>query len=616
MPFDKRYPEANGEGREGGREGAGADEEDARLLPDQELDFEDNVEARILTRGRRAGILGKLKGPQPPQIQTIQPFCPTLQAAPPNFLNRKFPTRKSQLFLLAIVLILWLCIFIGILTSQLPIRDGTDKHVLNLDCVDSLWRFKNECGVGGIECRPFQNTSFAFRCPANCASVKVLNPRAVGPIDVIYRPLVIGNKVYRGDSFLCGSAIHAGVISNDKGGCGRVSLVGQKHSFDGVKKNGVESIAFDSYFPLSLSLSSDRNLHCSSDPRQPLILVTMVFTTALSLFSTSPKIFFPIFVLIFALVGFGSDPPSASYRNTGVLPDHISMFAKRLLPAFFCAVVLYLTVIKHTLRGMTAQVEKTLFWLGGFFFGALSNYTFDWIPIQRLTAHDLEQQPGAKVALAAILIVLTIIVIGQIYFFWLEGRLARYLSLYGLFLFGILICLAIPGVSLRIHHYIIALFLLPGTTLQTRPSLLYQGILLGLFVNGIARWDFDSILQTSDALRQDGQFDSAVPRIFEPVISHVGSSLVAVFSWAAPPLGMEGISVLVNDVERSRKFFDDSVDEKPGSFEMLRPIDSGLNEYLRFAFLKDGRTLDYTSAGTLFNNGTWAMEQKALEQEK
>jgi hypothetical protein len=592
---------------------AEAYEEEAHLLPDQELEFEDNVEAHIIPGKRRIGILGKLQGPHPPKIQIIRPFFPSIQAAPPKLLHRLLPQKKHQLRLSGAALFIWFCIFASFLSAQLPTRDSDDSYVINLNCEDSLWRFKNGCGIDGIECRPFQNTSFAFRCPANCASVKVLNPRAVGPVDVVYRPLVIGDSVYRGDSFLCGSAIHAGIVNGGSGGCGRVTLVGEQQGYDSVKKNSIESIAFDSYFPLSFSLSSDASIHCPSDPRQSLLVITILFTTAFSLVATSPQIFFPIFTLIFALVSFASDPPSASYRNVSVLPDHISMFAKRLLPASFCAVIFYRTTVKHTLLGITAQIEKTVLWLGGFFFGALSNYTFDWIPIQRLTAHDLEQQPGAKTALAAILLVLAVIIVGQVYSFWLEGRLPRYLALYGLFVLGIVICLAIPGVSLRIHHYIIGLLLLPGTTLQTRPSLLYQGILLGLFVNGIARWDFDSVLQTTDALREDGKFDSAVPHILEPVISHVGQALVAVFSWTTPPAGMDGISVLVNDVERSRKFFNDGVDDKPTSFELLRPLGMELNEYVRFAYVRSGRTLDYTDAGTLFHNGTWLVNRGVLD---
>lgn len=284
------------------------------------------------------------------------------------------------------------------------------------------------------------------------------------------------------------------------------------------------------------------------------------------------------------------------------------MFAKRLLPAFFCAIVIYRTIVKRTLSGVPAHVEKTILWLGGFFFGALSNYTFDWIPISRLTAHDLTQQPGALMALAIILIILAMVIAGQVYFFWLEGRLPRYLALYGLFILGILFCLAIPGVSLRLHHYILGLLLLPGTSLQTRPSLLYQGILLGLFVNGIARWDFDSILQTADALRADGKFESALPKLLQPTISRTAEELIAIFPWIEPPMGMDGISVLVNDVERMRTFFHDGIKPNVRSFKWVRPVGVELNEYIRFAYVVGGKALDYTKAGTLFRNGTWTMQ--------
>ncbi|KAF2442954.1 hypothetical protein P171DRAFT_53206 [Karstenula rhodostoma CBS 690.94] len=580
-------------------------DEEAQLLQREELDFEDNTAAQAgFKKPRASGLLGRLKGPDPPETQTINPFFAKAQEFLPTWLNRRFPERRQQALLLGGVLGLWLIVFIISLSVQLPITDGLGRSVTNLDCTDTLWKPKNECGIEGINCHPFSNSSFSFKCPAKCASVKVLNPRAVGPLDVNYRPLVIGDDAYRGDSFICASAIHAGVIS-DNGGCGRVILLGRRDNYSSVQRHGIESIPFDSYFPLAFAVTSDSSIKCPLDPRNTLLFLDFITTALLSIFVAAPAVFFPIFIIVFAHVAFASDPPSASSHNTTVLPDHIASFAKRLLPALFCAVIIYRSTVRRTLHGLTAHVEKTIMWLGGFFFGALSNYTFDWIPIQRLTAHDLEQQPGAKFALAMILVVLVAIIAGQIYYFWLEGRLLRYLALYGLFIFGILVCLTIPGVSLRIHHYIIGLLLLPGTSMQTRPSLVYQGILLGLFVNGIARWDFDSILQTTADLRGDGKFDSALPELLEPVISSTIQGLVAIFQWATPPAMVDGISVLVNDVERSRKFFSDTEDGAAG-FDWTRPPEETLNEYFRFGYVRGGRALDYTKVGTLFGNGTWS----------
>jgi hypothetical protein len=577
-------------------------DEEAHLLTREELDFEDHA---LPIRSGRRKVLDFLRGPEPPRIQSIRPFFPSIQARPAQWIEAHGFNKPIWLFP---VLLLWFLIFIWFLSAQLPLRDGDGNSVYNLDCVDTLWKRKNECGIEGINCRPFSNQSFAFRCPAKCSDVQVLNPHIVGPLEVNYRPLVIGTGLYRGDSFICGSAIHAGIVDGRKGGSGRVTLLGEHDNFASTKRHGIESLPFDSYFPLAFSVGYDDSFRSTSDPRSALLPVSLFFTAALSILTTSPKIFFPIFTLIFAHVSFVSDPPSASYRNTTVLPDHISMFAKRLLPAMFVAVVIYSTTVKRSLLGLNAHFEKAFFWLGGFWIGALSNYTFDWIPISRLTAHDLEQQPGAKLALATIILVLVVIIVGQVYYFWLEGRLIRYLSLYGTFLIAIMVCLTIPGVSLRIHHYILAILLLPGTGLQTRPSLLYQGILLGLFVNGIARWDFDSVLQTSAALRADARFNSVVPKIINATIESGTEALVATIWFDAHPVGVDGISILVNDVERNRTFYDYGLGG--ASYKWSRPVDSGVKEYFRWAYIRDGRTLDYSRSKTLFGNGTWASEEE------
>lgn len=113
------------------------------------------------------------------------------------------------------------------------------------------------------------------------------------------------------------------------------------------------------------------------------------------------------------------------------------------------------------------------------------------------------------------------------------------------------------------------------------------------------------MLQTAEALRGDAKLNSVVPKISVPHIEKVAHELVAVFLWATPAPEMDGISMLVNDVERDRKFFNDGIDKNASTFQWSRPVNAKYNEYVRFAFLKEGRTLDYSEAGTLFGNGTW-----------
>ncbi|KAH7169898.1 hypothetical protein EDB81DRAFT_774057 [Dactylonectria macrodidyma] len=584
----------------------------ALLRPEQpeQLGFAEDDDFQYRLAQRRLNLLQRLSGPVPPRIQTIKPLFPTVQRYPIDLLNRHVVGGRSKFIVLTLFLLFWAAAFsIPLAIGNRVLRDGPNDYVVNLDCVDSLWRRKNLCGLDGVDCRPFTNTSLAFRCPANCAGVRVLNPRAVGPLDVNYKPLVIGGDgVYRADSFICGSAIHAGVVTDRKGGCGRLTRVGQQKGFPSVQGHGIDSIPFDSYFPSSFTLSTDSTLSCSEDPRQIVLFFSLFFTIVFSLFTTSSSLqFFVVFIALFVHVGLASDPPGASHFNISVLPDRLSTLAGRLLPAAFCSIVVYRTCVSRVLGGLEAQLEKVLFWLGGFWFGALSNYTLDWIPINRLTAHDLEQQPGAKIALAAILLLLVCIVCQQVYSFWLEGRLLRYLALYGLFILGIVVSIALPDVDLRIHHYVLALLLLPGTSIQTRSSLLYQGILLGLFVNGIARWGFASILQTPADLRGDASFDSLTPTINTPIISASSTGINISFSWDGPPKPtLNGISVLVNDVERYRRFFPDTTTAH--NFSWARPSDFDLPEYFRFAYVQDGKALDYTKSGVWFGNGSWSMQ--------
>ncbi|KAK5095643.1 hypothetical protein LTS08_008036 [Lithohypha guttulata] len=295
-------------------------------------------------------------------------------------------------------------------------------------------------------------------------------------------------------------------------------------------------------------------------------------------------------------VALASDPP--------FFPDFYSVISvafERFLPTIFVASLLYKYCVQYTLEGIGTSLEKTVLWLGGCWIGALNNYTFDNIPISRLTPHDLQQQPGAILALLVIIFVILAAAIGQAWAFRVEGRLPYYLAFY-LAIGLTLACLAlVPGLQLRLHHYIIALLLLPGTSLQTRPSLLYQGILVGLFINGVARWGYASILQTADALRGDGQLGSALPSMLAPIM---GAHSIR-FTMPTLAAGFDGLSILINDVER----YQASGTSLASSFNWTRTNQED-PAFFRFAFTGTkplGGTWygDYTKPGTWYANGTW-----------
>jgi len=552
---------------------------------------------------RFAGLVDWLSGPLSPRMKTIKPILPKVQSWPRHVLSTWFPRRMVNSDIVVVVVV-WLLAF-SMVFSISNYQSSALKPV-RLACETRLWPNTTFCGLDGKLCEPFDDANFTFRCPSNCASVRVLEPHTIGNQEIVYRSMVIGGPsstgdgavgaaIYRGDSFICASAIHAGIFKNEDGGCGILSRQGEHNHFAASNRNGIASLGFQPRFPLTYSLSSTSK--SCADPRWRLLGTSVIASGLVSMLTASTSVFVvSSFVIVFFQVALASDPPFSSD-----FPGVLSLAFERFLPTVFVVWFLYRYCLWYTLQGLQAHLEKTILWLGGCWIGALN--MFDNIPISRLTSHDLGQQPGAITALIIIILGITVAGANQARGFRDEGRLLHYLGLY--FGMGIVIsCLAaIPGLQLRLHHYIIALLLLPGTSLQTRPSLLFQGILFGLFINGIARWGFASILQTAEALREDGQLGSVLPQVLEPVLH----SQDILFSMPALAGGFDGVSVLVNDVER----YQGVGSSLQSTFNWSRVgVDVDDPVFFRFAFTGT-KPLggiwygDYTKPGTWYPNGTW-----------
>lgn len=473
-----------------------------------------------------------------------------------------------------------------------------------------------DCGVNGKLCLPFEGQSFAFRCPSGCAAAILLEPHTVGEREYNYRPLVIGGKpstlggrtngLYRGDSSICASALHAGLISNANGGCGILHRSGERDRFEKVTQHGIESIPFMPHFPISFifqvpsSGSSEAKLVERSDIRWPLFTFTVAVTAALSMIVTSaPAFFSSIYFIAWFQVAMASDPPTSNFY------DRVSIYLSRFVPGAFVGFVLYYFCVKYTLRNLDAHLEKTVLWLGGCWVGALHTDTFDRIPISRLTPHDIQQQPGAVTALLIIVGSLIAITFVQAHCFRREGRFFPMLRLYALLVLSVLSLALVPYMKLRVHHDLLALLLLPGTAMQTRPSLLFQGILIGLYINGIARWGFGSILQ-SPASMLDGAKLGTVPPVITPALIEHQNRLV--FTFPGLPTQIDGISVLVNDVLRFRGLKSNN-SRNVANFAWPRRFADEI-EYFRFGYVHT-RALggfwyeDFTEPATWAVNGSF-----------
>lgn len=126
-----------------------------------------------------------------------------------------------------------------------------------------------------------------------------------------------------------------------------------------------------------------------------------------------------------------------------------------------------------------------------------------------------------------------------------------------------------------------------------------SGLLLGLFINGTARWGFAGIVETPESLRGDGLYYSTLPRLLAP---EVGAGN-ATFMWEAGATGgwEVGVSVLVDDVERFR------VDGLVGEvvWNRTRRGEAWEKVYVRVGWYGNGVNGDYTNAGVLREDGKW-----------
>ncbi|SNX85391.1 uncharacterized protein MEPE_04100 [Melanopsichium pennsylvanicum] len=503
--------------------------------------------------------------------------------------------------------------------------DGVSRTPAFLSCTSTYWLRNAECGLDGVDCEPFYTPTAQvgqpFRCPAGCIDVTLLNPRAIGDQLVNYQPLVVGggdgNKTYRGDSFICAAAIHAGIIDNSRGGCGSVRLIGDYAGFQQSKSNGIDSVGFDSVFPVAYRFETTQGEGQCTDRRYQGYILNAILS-ALVGFALRPK---PIvFFWILACVGYWH-VNLVSYPRS--YPPPIGSAIGDFLPFLFTCYAIWRLIFRFVWPNFFARlpIESTVWTLGLWWIGVLLNVVFDKVPIQRLVARDIQQQPGSLVAVIIIAIVVLIIALNQIRVMQKTGYLTKYLCLY--VIGGVLIGLAaaVPNETLRLHHYIIALVLLPACAFPTRLCLMYVAFLLGMFTNGVARWSFDGLLEDDSVVQGDATGGTARPSF--NTTSSDWNVTQAVVRWNEIPQAevndWDGYMLLVDDVLRyqgsetsfnlSQGLIEVYEEEKQGNAGVGVGNDTvmELPHYVRLAFSSQGSPGDFTRAAVarFGNNASW-----------
>lgn len=469
-------------------------------------------------------------------------------------------------------------------------------------CTSVFWTENAGCGLNGELCAPFSNFSFSFRCPAQCNSVVLQNPRIVGDLEINFVPFLVGGgdnqQTYRADSFLCASAIQAGIIKDSTGGCATVNLVGQFTDYLPTTSFRLSSVGFTPDFPMSYRLTTDSTLKQCVDLRN-VALAFNILATCLLFIVFRPK---PIVLYWFlACVGFWH---VALFSQPQRYPPPLDVAFGAFLPTLFVSYGLWRVSWRFTLPAFVdAPIEAMLWYLAPYWAGVLTNLTTANIPINQLTATDITQQPGGLTALIIIVLIVLVLVLNQVRVIRKTGWLPWYLGWYVGGGLAVLVLAFLPGLQFRLHHYIISMALLPGTGFPTRLSAIYQGFLLGMFLNGVAAFGFASILQTAADIAGDGPTGSPLPEFvtnsttYDPSVP-LGNQTIF---WSSIPNalvteGWNGFSLLVDDVER---YAGNALNYS------LAGLDAGLPHFFRLAYASGGSAGDFTMPATLWPNGTW-----------
>ncbi|KAG1757726.1 hypothetical protein EDB19DRAFT_59683 [Suillus lakei] len=469
-------------------------------------------------------------------------------------------------------------------------------------CTSVYWTKDAGCGLDGSLCAPFSNSSFDFRCPAQCSSVVLQNPRLVGDVEVDFVPLIVGGgdsqKTYRADSFICASAVQAGLFSDSTGGCASVNLVGNFTNYLSTTAFGLSSIGFPSVFPMSFRFSPSNILTHCTDLRTPALAFNILITCLLFLV-LRPKAIVMWWCLV--CIGFWH---IALFSQPQATPPPLDVAFGAFLPTLFVCYGFWRVAVRFTLPLFAnAPFEAMMWYLAPYWTGVLTNLTMDQIPIEQLTAADIKQQPGGVVALIIIVLILLVLVVNQIRVIRKTGWLPYYLGWYVLGGLVTLVLALLPGLEFRLHHYIISMVLFPGIGFPTRLSAIYQGFLLGMFLNGVAAFGFDSILQTAASLVGDGTTGSPLPTFLTNSTTYNASISLTnqTISWHGMPTaiasqGWNGFALLVDDVE---------VYVGTALNYSLAALEAGLPHFFRLAYTTGGTPGDFTMPATLWPNGTW-----------
>ena len=225
-------------------------------------------------------------GPSPPVVETQLRTFRFLRTSEAWLARRLRPVHRARYLAVPLFLLAWLLAFIFLVRASYFHSSTSEGAPTWIASDTSFWEANDQCGLNGTYCTQYNNPTTLFRCPAQALAVELLNQRAVGPLEVIYEPLVVGGMdalfTYRADAWICPAAIQHGLFGDAEGGCGKLEQVGEFTNYVGGTKNGVKSVGFPGTFPSSYRFVEGISQKDCRDLRDDILGFNVAMTTILS----------------------------------------------------------------------------------------------------------------------------------------------------------------------------------------------------------------------------------------------------------------------------------------------------------------------------------------------
>jgi hypothetical protein len=437
------------------------------------------------------GVFQRIFYPEPKEELKWKPlnvFAPVVDLV--QRLPYKFP--------LLIVYHLVLIVVFGVLKLHTgdSISTAEGLPATKISCQASI--MSRGCGFNAQNCEPFGN-QFVLKCPSKCAMKRAWTPIFVGKQGVQYTTFVVGDQVYRGDSWICQAALHQGIITDEQGGCVMVDMspsVGE--TFPSVTRNGITSFEVNATYPGVARLRKPSTSYACGDMTITAQVVFGLLLSLLPLLGPSRLHLFNAMTLwVFAFWGF----LSADVANA---VTDISEMMSAFIPYLAVKYSLYKLFFEDFLPDPSQYpVEMTLLFFGGIWVGLYLDFLFEMLPPLPPISFDqnMFRNPGGATVLIAVLVVIAVLAVYCLHMQRKQHQLLNIVAAYGsgfplYFLFRTYFQLVF-----HLHHYISALLLLPPVMIKNRFCLFLVAVLFGWYAQGVIKWGFDSPFDTVEGAR-------------------------------------------------------------------------------------------------------------------